>query len=257
MVIGRVKMKRAYNWQIILALILVALSVLFYVFHYIVFRDVHHIFIYLIGDIAFLFIDVMIVTLVLNRLLVYREKQSVLKKLNVVIDTFFSEVGTDLLNICLKFDSNVDEFRKKFLIKTDWSNRDFLFLKQNLHFSGVVIDSKRSDLGEVRTFLKSKRQFILILLENPHLVEHESFTNLLLAILHLTDELDNRHDLSMLPESDYAHLSDDIKRVYALLILQWLDYMRDLKRDYPYLFSLALRINPFDETSSAEINELL
>ena len=47
-------MKRAHNWQIILALILVTLSVFFYVFHYIVFRDLHHIFIYLIGDIAFL-----------------------------------------------------------------------------------------------------------------------------------------------------------------------------------------------------------
>lgn len=247
-------MKRAHNWQIILALILVTLSVFFYVFHYIVFRDLHHIFIYLIGDIAFLFIDVMIVTLVLNRLLVYREKQSVLKKLNIVIDTFFSEVGTDLLNICLKFDSNVDEFRKNFIVKREWSNKDFLILKQNLHFSGII-DSKRYDLGEVRTFLKSKRHFLLILLENPHLVEHESFTNLLLAILHLTDELDNRHDFSLLPESDYKHLSDDIKRVYNLLILQWLDYIRDLKRDYPYLFSLALRINPFDETSSVEIKE--
>jgi hypothetical protein len=58
-----------------------------------------------------------------------------------------------------------------------------------------------------------------------------------------------------LPESDYKHLSEDIKRVYNQLISQWVDYIRHLKRDYPYLFSLALRINPFDENASAEVNE--
>ncbi len=73
-------MKRVLNWQVVLALILVALSVIFYSLHYLIFGDIRHIFLYLIGDIAFLFIDVLIVTLVLNRLLVFREKQSVMKK---------------------------------------------------------------------------------------------------------------------------------------------------------------------------------
>jgi hypothetical protein len=247
------KMKRILNWQIVLASILIVLSAVFYLFHYLIFGDIHHIFLYLIGDIAFLFIDVMIVTLVLNRLLVYRERQSILKKLNVVIDTFFSEVGTDLLNICLRFDSSEGTFRKKLVVKKDWSEKDFLMTKQSLQSSGI--DSKKYDLGEVRTFLISKRQFLLTLLENPRLVEHESFTNLLLAILHLTDELQNRQYFTKLPESDYMHLSEDIKRVYNQLILQWLDYMRHLKKDYPYLFSLALRINPFDENALVEINE--
>lgn len=215
-------------------------------------EHIHHIFIYLIGDIAFLFIDVMIVTLVLNRLLTYRENQSILKKLNVIINTFFSEVGTDLLKLCLRFDFSADNFRKKLVIKKDWSDREILMTKQSLQ-SCQSIDSKRSDLGEVRTFLINKRQFLLTLLENPHLVEHESFTNLLLSILHLTDELENRHYLTKLPESDSKHLSEDIKRVYNQLILEWLDYMRHLKKDYPYLFSLALRINPFDETALVEV----
>ena len=247
-------MKRVLNWQIVLALILVALSISFYLLHYLIFQDIHHIFIYLIGDIAFLFIDVMIVTLVLNRLLVFREKQSNMKKLNVVIDTFFSEVGADLLKICLKFDSNLDDSRKKLLIARDWSDRDFFITRQNIQQSGII-NSKRYDLDEVKIFLINKRQFLLNLLENPHLVEHESFTNLLLAILHLTDELANRKNLKKLPESDYNHLSEDMKRVYNQLILQWLEYMRQLKKDYPYLFSLALRINPFDENASVEIND--
>jgi hypothetical protein len=247
-------MKSFLNWQIALAVFLVVLSAVFYLFHYLIFGDIRHIFIYLIGDIAFLFIDVLIVTLVLNRLLVYREKQSILKKLNVVINTFFSEVGTDLLKLCLSFDSSAEDFRKKLIIKKDWSDRDFLMTKQSLRSFGSI-DSKKSDLGEVRTFLMSKRQFLLTLLENPHLVEHESFTNLLLSILHLTDELQNRKYFTKLPESDFNHLSYDIKRVYNQLILEWLDYMMHLKKDYPYLFSLALRINPFDENASVEVTE--
>ncbi len=248
-------MKRILNWQVVLALILVTLSIIFYLLHYLIFGDIRHIFIYLIGDIAFLFIDVMIVTIVLNRLLVFREKQSVMKKLNVVIDTFFSEVGADLLKMCMRFDSAVADCKKKLVITKDWSDRDFLITKQDIQNSGMV-DSKKYDLGEVRIFLMSKRQFLLTLLENPHLVEHESFTNLLLAILHLTDELVNRQYLKKLPESDYNHLSEDMKRVYSQLILQWLDYMRQLKRDYPFLFSLALRINPFDENASVEIDDI-
>jgi hypothetical protein len=246
-------MKKIPNWQITLALILIALSVVFYLLHFLIFRDVHHIFIYLIGDIAFLFIDVMIVTLVLNRLLVYREKQAIIKKINIVIDAFYSEVGTDLMKICLKFTSDTEAFKEKLVIKANWSEKDYSTAKQKAKDIGII-DSKKNDLGDLKTFLMSKRQFLLNLIENPNLVEHESFTNLLLAILHLTDELENRKNLGKLSEPDYMHLSEDMKRVLSQLVLQWLDYIRQLKDDYPYLFSLAIRINPFDEYSSVEIN---
>src|SRR4030042_938917 len=112
-------MKRFFNWQIILALILVLLSAIFYFIHYLIFRDAHHIFIYLLGDIAFLFLDVWIVMLVLHRLLVYREKQSILKKLNMVIGTFFSEVGTELLKICSRFDPKASDIAQQLVVTKD------------------------------------------------------------------------------------------------------------------------------------------
>ncbi|MCE5337124.1 MAG: hypothetical protein LLF90_00335 [Methanomicrobiaceae archaeon] len=38
---------------------------------------------------------------------------------------------------------------------------------------------------------------------------------------------------------------------YALFFGQWLvTYVEYLQRNYPYLFSLAMRSNPFDETAS-------
>jgi len=115
------------------------------------------------------------------------------------------------------------------------------------------IDSKRGDLENVKNFLKEKRQFLLNLLENPNLLEHESFTNLLWAVFHLTEELTLRKSLNELPETDYQHLEGDMKRAYHLLIIEWLNYMKHLKIDYPYLFSLAVRTNPFDENASVEV----
>ena len=37
------------------------------------------------------------------------------------------------------------------------------------------------------------------------------------------------------------------------LIAEWIAYMRHLKSDYPYLYSLAVRTNPFDPNASAEV----
>jgi hypothetical protein len=88
------------------------------------------------------------------------------------------------------------------------------------------------------------------LLENPILLEHTEFTEMLRALFHLTEELGSRDNLTDLPETDYAHLAKDIQRVYTQLVSQWLDYMIYLKNNYPYLFSLAMRKNPFDETAS-------
>jgi hypothetical protein len=112
------------------------------------------------------------------------------------------------------------------------------------------VDIKKVDLEGLRTFLLGKREFMLLLLENPTLLEHEPFSGLLRAVFHLTEELEKREDVKQLPETDYAHLAGDIKRAYTLLVQRWLSYVRYLKDNYPYLFSLVMRTNPFDETAS-------
>lgn len=242
-------MKRL-NWQIVLITILLSLSVLLYALHFFIFKDAHHIFIYLLGDIAFVPIEVLLVTLIIHRILSIREKRVMLKKLNMVIGAFFSEVGLSLLKYFVQFDSCFENLRKDLIIKTDWSDRYFTNIKKNLNNHACSIDTTRGNLGSIKNFLIKKRDFLLRLLENPNLLEHESFTELLWAIFHLTDELLHRKELENLPESDLNHLAGDIKRAYILLISEWLMYMKHLKNDYPYLFSLALRTNPLDPDAS-------
>ncbi|MBN1595837.1 hypothetical protein JW933_07925 [candidate division FCPU426 bacterium] len=246
-------MKKLFNWQVTLGILLVGLSIVFYLFHYSVFRDAHHIFLYLIGDIAFLFLDVLIVTMVLHRLLEYRDKQSMLRKLNMVIGTFFSEAGTELLKKCSQCDPRLTDISSKLVITNNWGVKEFSEGGNAIKAHTSNLDSKAGNLVEIKDFLLGKRPFLLNLLENPNLLEHESFTELLWAVFHLTDELAHRKDLAKLPASDCQHLAGDIKRAYQQLVLQWLDYMKHLKQDYPYLFSLAIRTNPFDANASVEV----
>lgn len=246
-------MKKILNWQVVIGISLVFLSALVYYIHYLIFRDLHHIFLYLIGDIAFVFLEVLFVTLILHQLLSYREKKSLLHKMNMIIGAFFSEVGTELLKTFSSFDIDASAITQKLKFDNNWTEKEFARVCRSTRNHNYQVDSRRGDLESLKNLLKDKRQFLLNLLGNPNLLEHKSFTNLLWAVFHLTEELSHRRRLKDLPESDYKHLSGDIKRVYEHLISEWLDYLKHLKYKYPYLFSLALRTNPFDLNATVEV----
>ena len=238
--------------RILFGLLLILLSVFFYCLHFAIFRDPHHIFIYLVGDIAFVFIEVLLVTLIIHQLLSEREKRSMLKKLNMVIGAFFSEVGTDLLKYFWSFDTKADNFCKDLIVDNSWSPERFDKIQAALNSRDFQIDIHKGNLAGLRSFVIERRAFLLSLLENPNLLEHERFTELLWAVFHLAEELSHRKTAKGLTESDSKHLIVDIRRAYGLLIREWLVYMEHLKISYPYLFSLAVRINPFDPEASAE-----
>jgi hypothetical protein len=239
--------------KVILGVLLILLSVFVYAVHYVIFRDVHHILIYLIGDIAFVFIEVLLVTLVIHHILSEREKRAMLKKLNMVIGAFFSEVGTPLLHYFSGFDTNAERISENLVVDQNWSPEDFAQMRDVLQHHEYRIDSRAGDLKGLQEFLMGRRTFLVRLLENPNLLEHEYFTELLWAVFHLAEELSHRKNVKDLPDTDYEHLSGDIKRVYRLLVREWLGYMEHLKRAYPYLFSLAVRTNPFDPNASPEV----
>ena len=179
-----------------------------------------------------------------------REKKARMEKLNMVIGAFFSEVGTNLLGVFSNWDPHIEQVNEALIVTNDWHEQDFLRAKDFLKKYNVSIAIQNHELERLKSFLIEQRAFLLRLLENPTLLEHESFTELLRAVFHLTEELSYRTDISQLPDTDKAHLAGDLKRSYTLLIQQWLDYMKYLKEHYPYLFSLALRTNPFDKKAS-------
>ena len=240
------------SWQTLLMITLLLLSALFYLGHYLLFRDPHHIFIFLVGDIAFVPIEVLLVTLIIHRVLNEREKKTLMEKLNMLIGAFFSEVGYELIKVFSKFDMDCDRIREE-VQDESFNKKEYLQLKNRLRAYDCQIDIRGEGFVELRDLLREKRTFLLRMLENPNLFEHDTFTDLLWAVFHLTEELIYRKDLRRLTDVDSKHISADIKRAYELIIFEWLDYMRHLKENYPYMFSLAVRINPFKPDASAEI----
>lgn len=240
-------------WRLVFAASLVAASVALHLLHYAIFRDAHHIFIYLLGDIAFVPVSVLLVTLVLERLFESKQKDQRLHKLNMVLGAFFSEVGNPLLTLFAAFHRGNPSLTNILKAKVGWKQKDFIAARHDLLASRLSISADQCDLCLVRDFLVQKRVFLLALLENPNLLEHDRMTDMLWAIFHLSEELSARKDLEHLSVPDKQHLEGDIRRAYEQLILEWLDYMKYLSRDYPYLYSLAVRINPFDPDAAAEV----
>ncbi len=254
-------MGKHLSWRVRLGIILIILAAILYTTNILLFRDLHDTLFYLDIDLAFIPIEALIIVLVLEWIISDREKRNLLQKLNMVIGSFFSEVGTELLTGISTFDSKTEKIRKKLIITDNWTKKDYLEASERIknYNYRVHIGKGNSDsiryLQELKTFLISKRNFMLRLLANPNLLEHDTFTDLLWAVFHLTEELENREDLTNLPKADYDHLAGDTERAYSLLVYEWLQYMEHLMENYPYLFSLAIRINPFNPDARVEIQD--
>jgi hypothetical protein len=238
------------RWQALFAISLVVLSILLFLLTSIIFGDERHILSRLAEEISFLPLEVLLVVLIIEKIFSHMEKRNRMEKLNMVIGTFFIAVGTKLLTYLSDLDPELESIRSSLVIEDSWSDQEFSRVSENLHSYNFGIDMGKVNLEYLLDFLKKNREFLLRLTENPTLLEHESFTDMLLAITHLSEELASRPGLNDLPQIDLMHLQGDIKRVYGLSVREWLDYMKYLKVNYPYLFSLAMRTNPFDETAS-------
>ncbi|MGB9937205.1 MAG: hypothetical protein ACPK7O_05745 [Methanobacterium sp.] len=255
-------LKDGISWRVKLGGILILLSSVLYLSNYFIFHNAHELeFLFLI-DMAYIPLEVLFVILIVEWAISEREKQNLLQKLNMVIGSFFSEVGTDLLKGISDFDPDTNKIREKLIITDNWREEDFTeAIKVISEFDYTLNIGKDNPdsikyLEELKSFLIQKRDFMLRLLDNPNLLEHDTFTDLLWAVFHITEELENRDDLRNLPQVDYAHLANDVERAYSLIINEWLQYMEHLKENYPYLFSLAIRTNPFDPDAEVEFQDI-
>ena len=237
------------KWYVLVALMLIFLSAVLYTIQIVIFQTPGETFFLLLQDLAFIPIEVFLVSLVISELLSMKAKRDLLKKLNMVIGVFFSEVGISLLDIISKF-GNLDGIKKELIIGMEWTERNFQAAGKLVKRFSYKINCKDKDLQSLQDFLLEKREFMLSLLENPNLLEHDSFTDLLWSIFHLMEEFQQREDIDQLPDNDYIHLNGDMERALILLINEWIYYMKHLKAHYPYLFSFAVRKNPFDPNAT-------
>jgi hypothetical protein len=246
------------KWQYRFAAALLALSVVLYAMRWLLFPGdaLHNEMVrFLVGDVAFVFVQVLLVTLFIDRIIRAREREETLRKLNMVIGAFFSQTGAALLGQLARADARLPEVHAQFVPKGSWRAEDYARARAALRDHTAEIDLTACDLARLRDSLAEQRSFMISLLANEALLEHESFSDLLWALTHLGEELALRPGLADLEPADARHIAGDVKRAYTLLGAEWLSYMRHLQEAYPFLFSLAVRTNPLDPAARVVVTE--
>ena len=117
-----------------------------------------------------------------------RDKQVRMNKMNMVIGVFFSEVGIKLIRAFSDADPNFEEIQKGLMVTEKWTHQDFLAVSRHLKNFQYGIEISKINLASLKDYLLRQRDFLVGLLENPILLEHEFFTDLLRAVFHLAEE---------------------------------------------------------------------
>jgi hypothetical protein len=229
------------------------LSLLLYGIDYLIFHDLHTLFLYLLSSLAFLPLEIFIVVLIIERIIGQNERKAKLQKLNMVLGAFFNDLGNHLLRGLLQNFNNKAEISRHLNLKDSWGKKEFREAAAYAQTLKIEIDYQNINLAELKVFFVQKREFLMTLLGNPSLLEHDHFTDLLWAVTHLDEELESRSSVENLPDADLKHLAGDIERLYGRLVVEWLDYTEHLHTNYRYLYSLVLRTHPFQENPSAVI----
>jgi hypothetical protein len=245
-------MKRHLHLLIVAGLLL-GLSAVFVVLAYRLFGKAEDIEFGMLLNVAFLPIQVLLVGIIVEGLLARRERNQLLHKMNMVIGTFFSELGTRLLGDLTAGLASRAEVLSRLGIGPAWKPADYAAALKWAAAADFRFDGARLDLPGLKQLLLTQRQLLVLLLANPNLMEHERFTDLLWAVSHLMEELAARPHLDALPQADGEHLAGDVKRVYGRLAGEWLRYCRHLQHSYPYIFSIVVRTHPLQEHPSATV----
>lgn len=231
---------------------LLALSGIFYLLHYLIFRDAHHIAIFAMHDIAFLPIEVILVSLVFDRVLDETHRDEQRGKVNMIESIFFKESGSDMLCYLVQCDPGSAALCRALAISPDWGLRDFEAARRFLKGYAFSIDTNRVDFFALHYHLVNRHKYFLKVIENPALMDHESFTDLILSMYHLWEELDFRTDLYSLSAADKAELGAITESVYRQLASEWLLNISYTQKHHAARFANSLRNSPFSFAACAE-----
>lgn len=194
---------------------------------------------YFLQDLAFVPIQVLFVTIIINRLINMMETRKKIKKINVIISTFFIEAGTSIMKAMSEFNQNNDELCE-IILKDEFTKKNSILIKKRAKEFQFDIYADPQKLEKLASNLNQYREFTLNMLGNDNLLEHDSFTDMLWAVFHVVDELQVRKNFTNLEKSDIEHLSFDIFRAYSSMVSEWINYMSYLHEEYPFLYNTAI-----------------
>ncbi|MCP4220602.1 MAG: hypothetical protein GY765_38600 [bacterium] len=236
---------KKYRWFLFLSASLILASVAIYSLQLLIFKNPKDTFFYFFQDLAFVPISVLLVTLVIDTLMKKREKNAMVDKMNMVVGIFFSEMGNGLLKLMAQLDGNACEIKALLRDQPEWTPGFLREVKKNIKAHVFKPLPHLEKLQALKEYLVTNRGCLMRMLENPNLLEHETFTDLLWAVSHLTEEFTFREELEKLSQDVLLHLANDVERAYGRVLREWISYIEHLQKEYAYMFKLAVKMHPF------------
>ena len=248
-------MKKKTKETVIIGIGLVVLSLLLHYAHYLIFKDAHHTLIFLFADIAFIPMEVFFTNLIIDSLLEKIEKNNFLEKLNMMIGIFYTEIGRNILTEFVKGDENLAELINSNICAKNWDDSSCKKLKNKIEDHNFDLNITKINIDNIKNILSNNRDFLMNLIINENIHEHEEFTDMLMSLLHVKEEIDSRYS-DKIEAFELEHLASDMAVAYKYLTLDWCEYMNYLNKNYPRLFVRALIDNPFDNRDKKEKDKI-
>jgi len=216
--------------------ILIFISIILFLVHYEIFGQLENTIYYSFMSLCFIPMNILAVTLVFQNLVERRERIERLSKLNMLVGLFFSDIGFVLLKLIVAGDKKIGS------LGLDFS--DLKSSRDKLNSHNHQVDFEKINYNELKELVIGTREVLTSLISNENILEHQTFADLLMSLMHLRDEI-IFNDHRQLSKDDCMHLQGDLIRVYKNLTFEWVNYLEHLKIFYPYQYSGAIKFNPF------------
>ena len=127
----------------------------------------------------------------------------------------------------------------------DWHSSDFRQAIRQLKSYPFLLDLDRIDFFGLHYHLSQRHEYYRSMLENPALTQSEAFTEMIMKIYLLWEELDGRTNLYQLPEKDRSYLAELLHEIYRELTEYWLDNVYNHSIHNRFRLHRAVESNPF------------
>jgi hypothetical protein len=222
---------------------LIGLSSVLYGIDYLVFRDIDSIKKYIVYHVPFLPIHALILGILIEEILVWREKREKKRKLNLFLGIFFRQMGVDFYVAMADMVKNRDALDDLILVQREWDHRRFRKAHLALQNFTLHMDSDPAKLAAVFDILDEREKEIMDMTRNPNLWDFEELYRALVALFHLIEESRFRGKERQLIPSVREHLARDVGKALKMLLGLWLHYLEFLKGTHPVLFSFQAGVH--------------
>jgi len=227
------------NWmeKIAIAVGLIAFSGVLYSIDYYFLGDIDTIKKYVVHHVAFLPIHALVLGIIIEEMLTWRERRNQRRKLNLFLGMFFRQMGVDFYVTMVEMVANRDALEEEIVVERDWNARRFRQARQKVRRYALEMDADPEKLFQVFRILREREQDIVDMTRNPNLWDFEDFYRTLVALFHLIEESRFHGQEKQLSQGVREHLARDVGRSLRWLLVLWLQYLEFLRGDHPVLFS--------------------